>query len=73
MIFAAAQAQEVIVYRSPAEKALWDCIADNPEVFLWIIGILIAIVIFSSVWTPICNWFSRTFNRRSSNRWDYHR
>ena len=68
------QAQEIIVYSSPAQKAFWDCFYDNPEVFLWIVGIIIGIILLACIWEPFCNWFSRTFKSRpSNNRWDYHR
>ena len=68
------QTQEIIVYRSPVEKAWWDMVMNNPEVFLWIVGILIGIILLACVWEPFCNWFSRTFKSRpSDSRYDYHR
>jgi hypothetical protein len=56
------QPVEIIAYRNPLEKMLWDTYLDNPMLILYIIGGCVLVVFL--FW--LYGWLRDKFNR---NRW----
>lgn len=50
---------EIIIYRNPLERDMWNLWYDNPMIIIYIIGGVIAVVALFIIWSKIQNRFKK--------------